>query len=157
MPETEVGSWAHEIRTVTQSWSGRDAERAVTELVIAEGYAAHEDVDGCLAALTQGLAYAEHPSCPEVFFELGALLLKLRLLMGERKASLLVLNALEQRVPELHSPFYDGRIHLARGDYRAPLDPVPARGEYESALRLFSMHGYPLWAETADSRIKALS
>ena len=44
VPETDVGSWAHEIRTVTQRWSGRDAERAVTELVIAEGYAAHEDV-----------------------------------------------------------------------------------------------------------------
>ena len=156
VPETDVGSWAHEIRTVTQMWSGRDAERAVTELVIAEGYAAHEDVDGCLAALPQGLAYAEHPSCPEVFFELGALMLKLRLLMGERKASLLVLNALEQRIPDLHSPFMMAVSISHVGTIGPPWIRCQLQ-EYESALRLFSMHGYPSWAETADGRIQALS
>ena len=156
-PQGNIAGWAASLRDVTGAWRRRDAERAVVELHIAEHYAAAEDLEGCLDALTQGLEASRTPACPEVFFEVAAFLLKLHILLGQRKEALMLLNDLESRVPELHSPFYDARIHLARGDYRAPLDPTPARVEYTAAIELFRIHGYATWADVVEERVRGVS
>jgi len=144
--------WPDSIRARTESWSEHTGGIAVVEMAIAQGYGAADDVDGCLGSLHRAVAAADQPSTPELYFEAVAARMKLEVLLSMRTDARHSLDILESVAPRLQGPYFDARALLARGDYRAPLDPSPARDDYREAERQFRAHGYAEWSRAVSGR-----
>ena len=149
--QTDVGSWA-QIRAITQGRSGR-CGACGDGVVDREGYAAHEDVDGC-SALTQGLAYAEHPSCQKFSLSWVLSCSSSDSTSGERKASLLVLNITDGASTYTRRSMMG--VFISHVETIRRLWIGAGSGNRIRSPSLF--HAWiSIWAETADGRIQALS
>ncbi len=126
------------------------------DLALAAAAAAEGDVEGCDFALTRAAERAGHPGvAPELRFDVLEKRGQLHAHLNRRGPARNALDALELLAPKLASPFYAARLHLARGDFIAPLDPTRARTEYVQARALFDRHGYADWADQAADALDA--
>ena len=122
--------------------------RVQVELALAAAAAAEGDSVACDAALAQACAHAERPgAAPELRFDALEKRGQMDAFQNRRGPARAALNALEALTPTLASPFYAARLHLARGEFLASLDPTRARVDLVQARRLFHEHGYADWAD----------
>jgi hypothetical protein len=125
--------------------------RVHVELAIAAAAAATEDVATCEDALRAAISRVRSstPLAPELVFEVEEKAAQLHALLHRRGPAREALDRLEDAARRTASPFYAGRLALARAEYTAPLDPPKAREWFAQARQLFETHRYASWAAQA--------
>ncbi len=125
--------------------------RVHMELLVAAAAAAADDVATCDDALRGAVARVRTgaPVAPELVFEVEEKSAQLHALLNRRGPAKEALDRLDDAARLTASPFYAGRLALAKGDYTAPLDPARARQWFHQARHVFEAHRYGDWATQA--------
>ncbi len=152
-PDKIVESPATVSDKINQEWGETPWGPVLAALVSAQVAAGQRNLAACGQALTELLNEGQKPQvAPELYFNALEYRIRFDVGLSRRSDARANLKRLEELMSRLHSPLYDGRTHLIRGDFIVALDPVMAKSEYQSAERLFSAHGYPEWSATALQR-----